>query len=307
MCRLETTDVENPHEGCRPAILLVSFLVCFALQTSTGAGQTVATTGAISGKVTDSTGAGLPAVAVATSSDALMGSRTAVTGADGRYRFPALPAGDYTVVFTRDGFGTVRREAVHVGIAFTASVDAELELAALREDVIVARGAAPIDRQSTAIAQNFDARQLADLPGSRSIFASWPPRPPIRVARFEVGGAAATPEALTARLARSAPIRPMVEGIIVSGIFPAGFIVELRGVRGGLGRHGRTQCRVAVAGRADAVHDEGGRQPVPRHGLCRLREPRLAVVQHRRPADSPRCVRRRWVVAARSQSPVALP
>ena len=54
MCRLETTDFENLHEGCRAAILLVSFLVCFALQTSTGAGQTVgAMTGAINGTVTE--------------------------------------------------------------------------------------------------------------------------------------------------------------------------------------------------------------------------------------------------------------
>ena len=63
MCRLETTDVEDLHEGCRPAILLISFLVCFALQTSTGAGQTVGTmTGAINGTVNDSTGAVLSGV-----------------------------------------------------------------------------------------------------------------------------------------------------------------------------------------------------------------------------------------------------
>ena len=128
---------------------------CFAwilLHANASVGQTVATTGTITGRVTDASGAVLPGVAVAIASDALMGTRAALTDRNGDFRFPALPPGDYSVVFERDGFTGVRREAIHVSIAFTATVDAELELAPLRDDVTVVRGAAPIDRQSTAIA-----------------------------------------------------------------------------------------------------------------------------------------------------------
>ncbi len=51
-------------------------------------------TGAIEGTVTDQDKAPLPGVTVTLSSPKLMGTRTAVTDADGAYRFPALPPGD---------------------------------------------------------------------------------------------------------------------------------------------------------------------------------------------------------------------
>src|SRR5688572_5225930 len=126
MGRLDTTDVEDLHEGCRLAVLLVSFIVCFALQTSTGAGQTV---GAMNGTVTDSTGAVLPDVIVTISGAALMGTRTTVTHAEGIYRFPALAPGEYTIVFMQDGFKTVRREGIYVGVAVAATVNVELQIA----------------------------------------------------------------------------------------------------------------------------------------------------------------------------------
>ena len=128
MCRLgPALDVEERPEGYRPTILLVSFLACFALHASTGAGQTVgAMTGAINGTVTDSTSAALPRVTIVISSAALMGTRTTVTNAEGLYRFPALAPGEYTLVFTLDGFKAVRREGIYVGLGFTATVDVEL-------------------------------------------------------------------------------------------------------------------------------------------------------------------------------------
>ncbi len=78
-------DVEDRYEAHRRATLLVSFLACFALQASTGAGQTVGTmTGAINGAVIDSTSAVLPGVTIVISSAALMGTRTTLTIGDER-------------------------------------------------------------------------------------------------------------------------------------------------------------------------------------------------------------------------------
>ena len=54
------------------------------------------TTGSLVGTVTTE-GAGLPGVTVTITSPALQGTRTAVTGDNGGYSFPALPPGDYTV------------------------------------------------------------------------------------------------------------------------------------------------------------------------------------------------------------------
>ena len=54
------------------------------------------TTGTVEGTVTDQSNAPLPGVTVELTSPSLQGSRTAVTAADGRYRFPSIPPGAYT-------------------------------------------------------------------------------------------------------------------------------------------------------------------------------------------------------------------
>ncbi|MGE3474147.1 MAG: carboxypeptidase-like regulatory domain-containing protein, partial [Vicinamibacterales bacterium] len=66
--------------------------------------------GRINGTVTDDTGGVLPGVAVTVSSPALIQAQTQVTGADGQYRFIALPPGVYEVAFELAGFQSVKRE-----------------------------------------------------------------------------------------------------------------------------------------------------------------------------------------------------
>ena len=72
--------------------------------------------GRINGTVTDNTGAVLPGVTVTASSPALIQPQVQVTGADGVYRFIALPAGVYTIDFELTGFQNIKREGVRVVI-----------------------------------------------------------------------------------------------------------------------------------------------------------------------------------------------
>lgn len=60
------------------------------------------------------------------------------TDASGRYVFNGLPAGDYTVTFTLQGFLSVRREGVTLRAWTTATIDATLQIGALAEMVTVA-------------------------------------------------------------------------------------------------------------------------------------------------------------------------
>jgi hypothetical protein len=227
MRRLEATDVEDQHDGWLPAILLVSFLVCFALQTSTGAGQTVGViTGAIHGTVTDSTGAVLPGVAIVISSAALMGTRATTTDAEGLYRFPALAPGEYTVIFMLDGFEAVRREGVYVALGFTANVNIEMPIATLQEEVVVERSSPILDKYSTAISASFDARQLANLPTARSMWAIQAATPAVYLSRFDLGATATGLGAPVSVYGTTGANRPMVEGISVSGINPTGFTLD---------------------------------------------------------------------------------
>ena len=91
------------------------------------AAQTVtATTGAVNGIVTDSTKAVVPGVTVSLSGPSLMTTRTTVTDDAGAYRFSAVPTGDHTLTFELAGFATFVRDGIHVGLGFTATVNAEM-------------------------------------------------------------------------------------------------------------------------------------------------------------------------------------
>src|SRR6478672_2617532 len=96
---------------------------------------TSSTTGAIDGKVTDSSAAVLPGVTVTIASDAMMGTRDAVTSETGAFRFVSITPGAYTVTFELPGFATVKRTDVRVGAGFTATLNITMNVAGLEEAV----------------------------------------------------------------------------------------------------------------------------------------------------------------------------
>jgi hypothetical protein len=204
--------------------LLFSFLL---LGPSRTAGQTVsATTGALNGQVADNTGAMLPGVTVTIASDALMGTRTMVTNGAGFFRFPAIPPGEYRLVFTRAGFRTLNRDDVHVGLGFTATLDVVLTIATLNESVTVERRSPIIDTRSTAIGSTFDANQLANLPGARNMFSILAATPAVHVTRFDIGGNTAAAGSPYGAYGTSGNNRPMVEGIDITGISGTGMALD---------------------------------------------------------------------------------
>ena len=66
-------------------------------------------TGAVRGVVTDDQNAPLPGVNVTISGPNLMGVRAFVTDANGEFRFPALPPGEYQIKAELQSFGTAVR------------------------------------------------------------------------------------------------------------------------------------------------------------------------------------------------------
>jgi len=83
------------------------------------------TLGTIAGSAKDATGAVLPGVSVEVASPALIEkTRTAVTDGAGQYAIISLPVGTYTVTFSLQGFGTVKREGIEILANFTACASA---------------------------------------------------------------------------------------------------------------------------------------------------------------------------------------
>jgi len=102
------------------------------------------TTGRLRGTVVDPDGLSVPGVTVTITSGVLMGgSRAAVTGETGAYRFTALPPGIYKATAELDGFAISEVDGVKVAINATTDVHFELQPAEI-EDVITVTGEAPL-------------------------------------------------------------------------------------------------------------------------------------------------------------------
>jgi hypothetical protein len=204
--------------------------VILALASATGAwAQTVSsTTGAINGKASDETGAALPGVSVTAVSESLQGTRTAVTGADGSYRIPAVPPGTYKLTFELGGFGTIVREGVIVGLGFTATINADMKVASLQETVTVSGQSPVVDVTSTTSATTFGEEKLAALPNARDFWTILAAAPAIQLTRIDVAGSAAgTQTAYAAYDTKADQHRPMVEGIVnTEGTNAAGFYYD---------------------------------------------------------------------------------
>jgi outer membrane receptor protein involved in Fe transport len=128
------------------------------------------TTGAISGTVTDGSGAALPGVTVAVSGPNIVGTDTASTNEQGFFRFINLPPGDYTLTFTMAGFKTVNRRGLRVGVGSTIEENASLEISSLQETVEVTAEASVVDTTSNEVGSNYDREWVDNAPLRRFSF-----------------------------------------------------------------------------------------------------------------------------------------
>src|SRR5688572_20444073 len=195
----------------RAFALALLFVVAFA---SLSYAQAVTTgTGAINGRVTDSSDAVMPGVTVTITSPSQMGVRTEVTDADGTYRFSAVAPGDYVVAFELPGFAAVRNEGIRVSLGFTATVNAELKVASLQESVTVTGQSPVVDTSATSIGNTFDAKQLSALPTSRDYFSLLAQSPAVQMNRIDIGGSTNGTQQGYTVYGTSGQVRVIFEGI----------------------------------------------------------------------------------------------
>lgn len=193
---------------------VIRALVLVLIAAVAGSAQTTsATTGAIIGAVTDSSGAVLPGVTVNLSGPSMMGVQTSVTSEEGAYRFIAVPPGEYKLTFDLPGFSAVNREGIRLTANFTATINVALGMAALEENVTVTGASPVVDTTSTSIATTFDKETLANLPSARDYWAILSEAPGVKLQRIDVGGSAAGTQTTYFVYGTTGQARPMVEGI----------------------------------------------------------------------------------------------
>ncbi len=121
-------------------------------------------TAAITGKVTDSSGAAIAGAKV-TATDTERGSISqTVTNADGDYNLPQVPVGIYTVKVENAGFQSSQQSNLTLVLNQVARIDFQLHVGNVSSSVEVNAAPPLLQTESTDIGQIIDARTNAALP-----------------------------------------------------------------------------------------------------------------------------------------------
>ena len=122
------------------------------------------TTSAIAGVVTDESGAGIPGAAVSLIGEDTGLKRNLTADSAGRFAFPQLKPGTYTIEVSAAQFQPQRRSAVAASLGHTQTVNFTLRIEAIRGDVIVTAEAPLVNTQNPNTSSTLTARALEDLP-----------------------------------------------------------------------------------------------------------------------------------------------
>jgi len=121
-------------------------------------------TGAVTGHLRDSSGAGIPSVIVRITHIGTSQSRETQTNEDGIYFVGLLQPGRYRLSFSRPGFDTVSLDSVSVSVAEIVGIDQVLKVESLRETVNVTAGADILQTATSAVGRTVGSTQVAELP-----------------------------------------------------------------------------------------------------------------------------------------------
>jgi hypothetical protein len=138
------------------------FLFVVLLSVGVAFGQQV--TGTILGRVTDSSGATVPAASVQIQNPDTGFSRTEVADADGRYYESSLPLGNYTVTVQKEGFQTLVRTGIVLSVGSQVTVNAELVVGNVQQHVEVTGEAPAIETTNATVSGLVNPDQMRSLP-----------------------------------------------------------------------------------------------------------------------------------------------
>ncbi|MGA2274253.1 MAG: carboxypeptidase-like regulatory domain-containing protein [Bryobacteraceae bacterium] len=122
------------------------------------------TTSAIVGSVTDQTGAAIAGATVTVSGTENGFQRSVQTDEAGRFDFPQLKPGAYSVKAEADGFEARQSNSVSAGLGQKQTVDFKLSIASSNQTILVTEQAPLINPENPNTATSLTARALEDLP-----------------------------------------------------------------------------------------------------------------------------------------------
>jgi hypothetical protein len=124
--------------------------------------------GAITGLVTDQSGAPVPQAKVDATNVSTQVVATTQTNDSGNYRIPYLPPGTYTVTANKPGFSQARVANIALPVGLTATINMTLQTGTVHTEVTVQANAELLDLQSSSLGYNVSTQQILQLPISRN-------------------------------------------------------------------------------------------------------------------------------------------
>jgi hypothetical protein len=121
-------------------------------------------TAAISGTVTDSSGAAMADAQVQAKNNGTGITATTTTDTQGRFRFSDLAIGDYTLTSSKMGFQTVARSGITLTVGSQPVADFQLPVGAQTQTVTVEGQVSQVETQSTAVGALVEGKEIRDLP-----------------------------------------------------------------------------------------------------------------------------------------------
>ena len=119
---------------------------------------------ALTGIVTDASGAAIPAANVTATSIETAAVRTTRTDSIGRYQLLELAVGRYQVTVSKDGFQTTVRDGIRLAVGQTAILDLALQVGAVQEQVTVTGDLSPVSTGTTDASGEVAEDQIKNLP-----------------------------------------------------------------------------------------------------------------------------------------------
>jgi len=139
---------------------LAAFLLTACVATPLFAAETAT----VIGRVTDASGAALPGATVAARNVDTGISRSVVSEPTGAYRVPVLPPGAYEFTAELAGFGSARRRGVRLTIGSEVTLDFELKVASVTEEVTVTADAPLVETTNAAVYTLVTREEIDILP-----------------------------------------------------------------------------------------------------------------------------------------------
>lgn len=141
-------------------------LSLFALTLFCQEGFAQTTSGDLTGRITDPSGAVVSGATVETLDQGTGVKAAQTTTGAGTYHFANLPIGSYTVTVTAKGFQTAQVKDLVIDLNKQSTQNFALQVGTATTTIEVTESAATIDTSTAQITGNYDSREAAELPSA---------------------------------------------------------------------------------------------------------------------------------------------